>query len=181
MVGSWNPFKTVPEVNCRPLLTKFASNAANSYFALRPRYGWHLPQISRARWFPARTMTSLRWNMIEPYGKRNITRTSRRSTRSPALPLTRSLYIYQPNPAVNRTAKQRPCARCLVPSALRAPAAGYLKRYAPGNHRGGFLGATRFASSMPRLQVRTPPVAGRAFTRCVTGAACELWRLARGA
>ena len=35
-----------------------------------------------------------------------------------------------PNPAVNRTAKQRPCVRCLVPSALRAPAAGYLERWA---------------------------------------------------
>ena len=33
------------------------------------------------------------------------------------------------NPAANRTAKQRSCARCWLPSALRAPAAGYLKRY----------------------------------------------------
>jgi hypothetical protein len=33
-----------------------------------------------------------------------------------------------PNNRVNRTAQQRRCARCWVPFALRAPAAGYAER-----------------------------------------------------
>jgi hypothetical protein len=37
-------------------------------------------------------------------------------------------YAMTPNLAVNRTARKR-CLR--VPSALRAPAAGYLERYGP--------------------------------------------------
>jgi len=82
------------------------------------------------------------------------------------------------NNRMNPTAQQ---LRCWVPAPLRVAAAGYAARYAPGNRRGGILGANGVARLSPTVPVLRSPVPAHAFAGGVLRVGCDSRRSARGA